>query len=72
MKLSLEVLSEESPEDSSHTSATRFLFNVKELSWLRVKTSLLLMTHLLVIGFSKAIRRKGLSKNKPTCENAVA
>ena len=30
------------------------------------------MTQLLVIGFSKAIRRKGLSKNKPTGENAVA
>ena len=30
------------------------------------------MTQLLVIGFSKAIRGKGLSKNKPTCENAVA
>ena len=27
---------------------------------------------LLVIGFSKAIRGKGLSKNRPTCENAVA
>ena len=46
-------------------------FSVKELSWLRIK-SLLLMTQLLVIGFSKAIRGKGLSKNKPTCENAVA
>ena len=30
------------------------------------------MMHLLVIGFAKAIRGKGLSKNKPTCENAVA
>ena len=30
------------------------------------------MTQLLVIGFSKAIRGKGLSKNKPTSENAVA
>ena len=29
------------------------------------------MTQLLVIGFSKPIRGKGLSKNKPTCENAV-
>ena len=29
-------------------------------------------TQLLVIGFSKAIRGKGLSKNRPTCENAVA
>ena len=46
-------------------------FIVKELSWLRIK-SLLLMTQLLVIGFSKAIRGKGLSRNKPTCENAVA
>ena len=32
----------------------------------------IMMTHLLVIGFSKAIRGKGLSKNKPTCENAIA
>ena len=39
--------------------------------WLRTK-SLLLMTHLLVIGLSKEIRGKGLSKNEPTCENAVA
>ena len=70
LKSSLEVLSEESSEDSSHASAMLF-FSVKELSWLRIK-SLLLMTHLLVIGFSKAIRGKGLSKNKPTCENAVA
>ena len=46
-------------------------FIMKELSWLRIK-SLLLMTQLLVIGFSKAIRGKGLSRNKPTCENAVA
>ena len=46
-------------------------FILKELSWLRIK-SLLLMTQLLVIGFSKAIRGKGLSRNKPTCENAVA
>ena len=30
------------------------------------------MTQLLVIGFSKVIRGKSLSKNKPTCENAVA
>ena len=30
------------------------------------------MAQLLVIGFSKAIRGKGLSRNKPTCENAVA
>ena len=30
------------------------------------------MTQLLVIGFLKAIRWKGLSKNKPTSENAVA
>ena len=30
------------------------------------------MAQLLVIGFSKAIRGKSLSKNKPTCENAVA
>ena len=30
------------------------------------------MTQLLVIGFSKATRGKGLSKNKPTSENAVA
>ena len=29
-------------------------------------------TQLLVIGFSKAIRGKGLSKNRPTSENAVA
>ena len=29
------------------------------------------MTQLLAIGFSKAIRGKGLSKNRPTCENAV-
>ena len=29
------------------------------------------MTQLLVIGFLKAIRGKGLSKNEPTCENAV-
>ena len=28
--------------------------------------------HSLLIGFWKLIRRKGLSKNKPTCENAVA
>ena len=28
--------------------------------------------HLLVIGFSKAIHGKGLSKDKPTYENAVA
>ena len=53
------------------TAMLFFFFNVKELSWLRIK-SLLLMTHLLVIGFSKAIRGKGLSKNKPTCENAFA
>ena len=46
-------------------------FIMKELSWLRIK-SLLLMTPLLVIGFSKAIHGKGLSRNKPTCENAVA
>ena len=30
------------------------------------------MTQLLVIGFLKAIRGKSLSKNKPTCKNAVA
>ena len=30
------------------------------------------MTQLLVVGFSKTIRGKGLTKNKPTCENAVA
>ena len=30
------------------------------------------MTQLLVIAFSKAIRGKALSKNRPTCENAVA
>ena len=30
------------------------------------------MTQLLVMGFSKAIRGKGLSKNKPTSENAAA
>ena len=30
------------------------------------------MAQLLVIGFSKAIRGKSLSKNKPTCENAIA
>ena len=72
LKLSLEVLSKESFEVSSRASATLFFFfTVKELSWSRVK-SLLLMTHVLVIGFSKAIRGKGLSRNKPTCENAVA
>ena len=71
LKLSLEVLSKESFEDSSRASATLFFFSVKELSWSSVK-SLLLMTHVLEIGFSKAIRGKGLSKNKPPCENAVA
>ena len=30
------------------------------------------MTQLLVIGLLKAIRGKRLSKNTPTCENAVA
>ena len=30
------------------------------------------MKQLLVIGLSKAIRGKGLSKNRPTYENAVA
>ena len=34
-----------------------FFFNVKELSWLRIK-SVLLMTHLLVIGFSKQFAGK--------------
>ena len=29
------------------------------------------MTQLLVIGFSKAIRGKGLSKNRPTCEKRL-
>ena len=43
-----------------------------KFTWFVTWLSLLLMTHLLVIGFSKAIRGKGLSKNKPTCENAVA
>ena len=28
--------------------------------------------HSLLIGFWKLIRGKGLSKNKPTCENAVS
>ena len=46
-------------------------FIMKELSWLRIK-SLLLMTQLLVIGFSKAIGGKRLSRNIPTCENTVA
>ena len=45
--------------------------SVKELSWLHIKI-LLLMRQLLVIGFSKAISVKGLSKNKPTGENAIA
>ena len=51
--------------------ASCVLANVKELSWLHIK-SLLLMRQLLVIGFSKAISVKDLAKSKPTCENAVA
>ena len=39
-------------------------FSVNGLSWLRVK-NLLLMTQLLVIGFSKAIRKERLLKNIP-------
>ena len=43
-----------------------------KFTWFVTWLSLLLMTHLLVIGFSKAIRGKGLSKSKSTRENAVA
>lgn len=71
LKFSCEVRSEDSSEDSSCVLAMFFFSNVKELSWLHIK-SLLLMRQLLVIGFSKAISVKGLSKSKPTCENAVA
>ena len=57
--MSLEVLSEESSEDSSRASA--MLFFQCEGVVLVIKSSLLI-THLLVTGFSKAIAGKAYPK----------